>query len=110
MAEWTALGQVPGSTHRFVVIDSERDLGFTIEGTFQVKIPKGGGQAGASFPVEFVAEHIYPLDPTWDGQGEPPAAIRARADRELREKLEEDAEVKREALEKGKPIPAGQES
>jgi hypothetical protein len=50
----------------------------TIEGTLQVKVPKGGGQPGAELEVRFVAEHVYPIDPTWDGQGEPPALIRAR--------------------------------
>jgi hypothetical protein len=98
--EWQALGQVAGSTHRYAVIDSERDLGFTIEGTLQVKVPKGGGKAGADLEIRFVAEHVYPIDPLWDGKGEPPSQIKARYDRELKERLEEDAADKREQQEK----------
>jgi hypothetical protein len=103
--EWQALGQVAGATNKYVVIDSERTYGVTLEGTLQVKVPKGGGQPGAELEVRFVSEHLYPLDPTWDGQGEPPAKIRADSDRALREKLDEDAAAKRDALADGKPIP-----
>jgi hypothetical protein len=107
--EWQAIGQVAGATHKYVVIDSERDLGVTIQGSLEVKVPKGGGQPGADLEVRFVAEHVYPNDPTWDGQGEPPAQIRARAERELQERLDEDAAEKQEALAKGKPIPPAHE-
>jgi hypothetical protein len=106
MAEWSTLGQVAGATNKYVVIDSERDHGVTIQGQIEVKVPKGGGQPGAELEVRFVTDHVYPFDPTWDGQGEPPAVIKARAARELDEKLEADAAEKREAAEHGKPIPA----
>jgi hypothetical protein len=46
-----------------------------------VKVPKGGGQPGADLEVRFVTEHVWPLDPTWDGQGEPPSVIRPAAKR-----------------------------
>jgi hypothetical protein len=104
--EWQTLAQVPGATNRYSVLDTERELGVTIEGSLQVKLPKGGGQPGADLEVRFVTDHVYPLDPTWDGQGEPPAQIRARGERELREKLEEDAATKRDAFAKGEPLPA----
>lgn len=94
--EWQTLGQVAGSTHKFVVVDSEREHGFTIEGTLQAKVPKGGGQPGAELDVRFVAEHVYPIDPTWDGHGEPPAKIKADAKRDLDEQLEE-AQAERQA-------------
>jgi hypothetical protein len=97
--EWQALGQVAGATNKYVVIDSERDHGFTIAGTLQVKVPKGGGKPGAELEVRFVAEHEWPIDPLWDGQGEPPSQIKARYDRELREKLDEDAAARREDAE-----------
>lgn len=107
--EWQTLGQVAGATNRYVIVDSEREAGITIEGSLQVKVPKGGGQPGAELEVRFVTDHVYPLDPTWDGQGEPPAKIRADAERELRERLDEDAAEKREALAKGKPIPPAEQ-
>lgn len=90
--EWQTLGQVAGSTHKFVVVDSERDLGFTIEGTLQAKVPKGGGKPGAELEVRFVAEHVYPLDPTWDGHGDSPAKIKADAKQAEQDALEEAAE------------------
>jgi hypothetical protein len=104
--EWQALGQVAGATNRFVVIDTERDPGVTIEGTLQVKVPKGGGQPGADLEVRFVTDHVWPNDPTWDGQGEPPAKIRAENAAALQERLEEDAAAKRDALADGNPLPA----
>lgn len=93
--EWQALGQVAGTTHKYVVIDSERDLGFTIEGTLQAKVPKGGGQPGAELEVRFVAGHVYPIDPLWDGHGKPPSQIKAEAKRELDEQLEQAAADRR---------------
>jgi hypothetical protein len=97
--EWSTLGQVAGSTSRYVVVDSEREYGFTIEGTLQARVPKGGGKAGADLEVRFVAEHVWPIDPLWDGRGEPPSQIKARYDRELRERLDEDAAEKRDETE-----------
>lgn len=100
MAEWSTLGQVAGATNRYVVIDSEREHGITIEGTLQAKVPKGGGQPGAELEVRFVAEHVYPFDPTWDGHGEPPAKIKADYERQKTEALEAAAEERREEQEK----------
>jgi hypothetical protein len=100
LMEWQALGQVAGTTHKYVVIDSERDLGFTIEGTLEVKVPKGGGKPGAALEVRFVAGHVYPLDPLWDGHGESPAKIKADAKAALEEQLEEAAAARRAEQEK----------
>jgi hypothetical protein len=62
------LALVAGSTTRFAVVDSERDLGYTIEGTLQVKVPKNS-KPGAALEVVFVTDHVCPIDPLWDGQG-----------------------------------------
>jgi hypothetical protein len=106
MAEWSTLGQIAGATNKYVVIDSEREHGVTIQGHLQVKVPRGGGQPGAELEVRFVSEHVFPFDPTWDGQGEPPALIRARAERDLQDKLEADAAEKRDAAEHNEPTQA----
>jgi hypothetical protein len=93
------LALVAGSTTRFAVVDTERDLSYTIEGQLQVKVPKNS-KAGAELEVIFVTDHVWPNDPEWDGTGEQPSAIRARAQRELRDELEAEATKTREAQEK----------
>jgi hypothetical protein len=40
MAEWSTLGQIAGATNKYVVIDSEREHGVTIQGHLQVKVPR----------------------------------------------------------------------
>jgi hypothetical protein len=103
--EQVNLALVAGSTTRFAVVDSERDAGYTIEGTLQVKVPKNS-KPGAELEVVFVTDHVWPIDPLWDGQGKPPSQIKAEADQALRQQLDDDAAEKRENVEKGKPAPA----
>jgi hypothetical protein len=97
--EKCTLAQVPGTTSRFVVLDTERDEGYTIEGSLQVKLPKNS-KPGAELEVLFVTDHVWPNDPEWDGTGEQPSRIRARKQREQRDELEAEAARSREAQER----------
>jgi hypothetical protein len=84
--EEKTLGQVPGATNRYVILDSERENGATLEGKLLVRVPKNA-KPGQNLEVVFQFEEVWPLDPTWNGEGEHPAKIRARHDEELRDEL-----------------------
>lgn len=97
--EHVNIALIAGSTTRFAVVDTERDLGYTIEGTLQVKLPKNS-KPGDKLELAFVADHVYPIDPLWDGQGTPPSQIKAEAKADLDEKLEEENTSRREREER----------